>query len=176
MFKYWKLWFVWVSIFSLIGILGYGFITDPKKIPSPLIGELAPDFNLKLLNIDQNISIKNFKGNAILLNFWASWCQECKVEAKIFESFHRKYGLAKEKVKIIGIGVQDNQKKALEFVKFFGKTYLIGLDDDDGNISLEYGIYGVPETFFIDPEGKIFYKHIGAVTMDLLEEKLKPFL
>ena len=172
----WKLWTVWLSILTLIGILGYGFTKDPKKIPSPLIGKSAPDFELNQLNGDRKISLKNLKGKAVLLNFWASWCQECKLEAKILESFHIKYDLGKEKIKIVGIGIQDTPSKAKNFVKSFGKTYFVGLDGDAGDIALEYGIFGVPESFFIDPEGKIFYKHIGIVSMELLEEIFKPFL
>ena len=172
----WRLWTVWCSIFALIGILGYGFTKDPKKIPSPLIGKSAPDFEFKLLNGERNIRLKNLKGKAILLNFWASWCQECKMEANILESFYKKYGTEKGKLKIVGIGIQDTPSKARDFVNIFGKTYFVGLDDDTGTIALEYGIYGVPESFFIDPEGKIFYKHIGIVSMELLEKTFKPFL
>ena len=175
-FTSWKLLTVWFTIFSLVGILGFGFTTDPKKVPSPLVGKLAPDFDLKLLNSDLKINLSRLKGKAVLLNFWSSWCQECKVEAKVLESFHIKFGLEKEKVKVIGVGVQDSQINAINFINYFGKTYSIGLDDKAGNIALDYGIYGVPETFFIDPDGKIFYKHIGIVSMDLLEKKLQPFL
>ena len=172
----WKLWIVWCSIIALIGLLGFGFTKDPKKVPSPLIGKSAPDFEFKLLNVDRKMRLKNLKGKAVLLNFWASWCQECKIEAKILESFYKKFDLGKEKVKVVGIGIQDSPSKAMDFVNLFGKTYIVGLDDDGGNIALDYGIYGVPETFFIDPEGKIFYKHIGIVSMELLEKYFKPYL
>ena len=77
---------------------------------------------------------------------------------------------------MIGIAIQDTPKKAKAFAQHFGKTYLLGLDDDAGNIALDYGIYGVPETFFIDPEGKIFYKTIGMVTTELMKQKFKTFL
>ncbi len=172
----WKMWTVWVSIFAILGILAFGFTTDPKKVPSPLLGKSAPDFELKLLNSDLKINLNRFKGKPVLLNFWASWCQECKIEAKVLESFHKKFGLEKDKIKVIGVVVQDSQINAINFVNYYGKTYLIGLDDKAGNIALDYGIYGVPETFFIDPDGKIFYKHIGVVSMELLEKKLKSFL
>ena len=77
---------------------------------------------------------------------------------------------------MIGIAIQDSPKKAQAFAKHFDKTYLLGLDDETGNIALDYGIYGVPETFFIDPEGKIFYKTIGMVTTELMKQKFKTFL
>ena len=77
---------------------------------------------------------------------------------------------------MIGIAIQDLPKNAKAFARHFGKSYLLGLDDDAGNIALDYGIYGVPETFFIDPEGNIFHKTIGMVTKELMEQKFKPFL
>ena len=77
---------------------------------------------------------------------------------------------------MIGIAIQDSPKNAKAFARQFGKTYLLGLDDDAGNIALDYGIYGVPETFFIDPEGNIFHKTIGMVTNEMMEQKFKPFL
>ena len=77
---------------------------------------------------------------------------------------------------IIGIAIQDSPKNAKAFARHFGKTYILGLDDEAGNIALDYGIYGVPETFFIDPEGNIFHKTIGMVTKELMEQKFKPFL
>ena len=77
---------------------------------------------------------------------------------------------------MIGIATQDSPKNAKAFARHFGKTYLLGLDDVAGNIALDYGIYGVPETFFIDPEGNIFHKTIGMVTTELMEQKFKPFM
>ena len=112
----------------------------------------------------------------IVLNFWASWCAECRIEAVILEDFFKKYGVNNKKFVMIGIAIQDTPKNAKAFAKHFGKSYLLGLDDDAGNIALDYGIYGVPETFFIDPEGNIFHKTIGIVSTELLEQKFKLFL
>ena len=176
MWTSWKFWAVWGLIFGLIALLAFGFTRDPKKVPSPLVGRPAPDFEIAALNGDVKIRLSDFKGKPVLLNYWASWCQECKVEAHILEAFHQKYGSATQQIKVIGIAVQDTAGKAKDFARIFGKTYFLGLDDATGNIALDYGIYGVPETFFIDPEGKIFYKHIGAVNSELLEKKFKPFL
>ena len=176
MWTSWKFWAVWGLIFGLIALLAFGFTIDPKKVPSPLVGKPAPDFEMSHLNGDVKIRLSEFKGKPVLLNYWASWCQECKVEAHILEAFHQKYGSTTQQIKVIGIAVQDTAGKAKDFARIFGKTYFLGLDDATGNIALDYGIYGVPETFFIDPEGKIFYKHIGAVNEELLEKKFKPFL
>jgi len=171
----WKFWAVWGLIIGLIALLAFGFTTDPKKVPSPLVGKPAPDFEIKALNDHEKIRLSELKGKPVLLNYWASWCQECKVEAHILQAFHQKYGSATQQIKVIGIAIQDTAEKAKAFARLFGKTYFLSLDDNTGNIALDYGIYGVPETFFIDPEGTIIYKQIGAVNAELMEKKFKPF-
>ena len=171
-----KFWTVWVIILGIISLLAFGFTTDPKKVPSPLIGRPAPDFYVEELNGEQKFSLSEFKGTPIVLNFWASWCAECRTEAIILEDFFQKYAVNKNQLVIVGIAIQDSKNKAKAFARHFGKNYLLGLDDDAGNIALDYGIYGVPETFFIDPEGNIFHKTIGTVTTELMEKKFKPFL
>ncbi len=176
MWTSWKFWTVWVIVLGLITLLAFGFTTDPKKVPSPLLGRPAPDFQVNKLNGEQKFSLSEFKGKPVVLNFWASWCAECRTEAVIIEDFFQKYGVNKKQLVMIGIAIQDTPKKAKAFARHFGKTYLLGLDDDAGNIALDYGIYGVPETFFIDPKGSIFYKTIGMITKELMEQKFQPFL
>ena len=176
MWTSWKFWTVWVIVLGLITLLAFGFTTDPKKVPSPLMGRPAPDFQVDELNGEQKFSLSEFKGIPIVLNFWASWCAECRTEAVILENFFQKYGVNNKQLVMIGIAIQDSPKNAKAFARHFGKTYLLGLDDDAGNIALDYGIYGVPETFFIDPEGSIFYKAIGMITKELMEQKFQPFL
>ena len=163
-------------VLGLIILLAFGFTTDPKKVPSPLMGRPAPDFQVDELNGEQKFSLSDFKGIPIVLNFWASWCAECRTEAVILENFFQKYGVNNKQLVMIGIAIQDLPKNAKAFARHFGKSYLLGLDDDAGNIALDYGIYGVPETFFIDQDGNIFHKNIGMVTTELMEQKFKPFL
>jgi len=176
MWNSWKFWAVWVIVMGLIILLAFGFTTDPKKVPSPLMGRTAPDFKVDELNGKHKFSLSEYKGIPIVLNFWASWCAECRAESVLLENFFQKYGVNNKKLVVIGIAIQDSPKNAKAFARQFGKTYLLGLDDDAGNIALDYGIYGVPETFFIDPSGKIFHKTIGIVTKELMEHKFKPFL
>ena len=176
MWKSWKFWAVWVSILCFIVLLAFGFTTDPKNVPSPLLGRTAPDFEVTALNGRQKIRLSELKGKLVLLNFWASWCQECSVEARVLEAFHKKYGSETEQIKVIGIAIQDTPAKAKAFARRFGKTYFIGLDDSSGNIALDYGIYGVPETYFIDHDNTVFYKHIGGVTTELVEKQFEPLL
>ena len=176
MWTSWKFWAVWVIVLGLIILLAFGFTTDPKKVPTPLMGRPAPDFQVDELNGEQKFSLSDFKGIPIVLNFWASWCAECRSEATILENFFQKYGVNNKQLVMIGIAIQDSPKNAKAFARHFGKTYILGLDDDAGNIALDYGIYGVPETFFIDPGGNIFHKTIGMVTKELMEQKFEPFL
>jgi len=176
MWKSWKFWVVWVSILCFIALLAFGFTTDPKNVPSPLLGRTAPDFEVTALNGRQKIRLSELKGKLVLLNFWASWCQECRVEAHVLEAFHKKYGSETEQIKVIGIAIQDTPAKAKAFARRFGKTYFLGLDDSAGNIAMDYGIYGVPETYFINPDNTIFYKHIGGVTTELVEKQFEPLL
>ena len=176
MWTSWKFWTVLVAVMGLIILLAFGFTIDTKKVPSPLIGRPAPNFQFEELNGEQIFSLSEFKGIPMVLNFWASWCAECRTEAVILENFFQKYGVKNKQLVMIGIAIQDSPKNAIAFARHFGKTYLLGLDDYAGNIALDYGIYGVPETFFIDPEGNIFHKTIGMVTKELMEQKFKPFL
>ena len=176
MWTSWRFWAVWLIVLGLITLLAFGFTTDPKKVPSPLMGKPAPDFRVDELNGEQKFSLSEFKGIPVVLNFWASWCAECRTEAVILEDFFQKYGENNKQLVMIGIAIQDTPNKAKTFARQFGKTYLLGLDDDAGNIALDYGIYGVPETFFIDREGNIFHKTIGIVTTELMEKLFKPFL
>ena len=92
MWKSWKFWAVWISILFFVALLAFGFTTDPKNVPSPLVGRTAPDFEVTALNGGQKIRLSELKGKLVLLNFWASWCQECRVEAHVLEAFHKKYG------------------------------------------------------------------------------------
>jgi len=176
MWKSWKFWSAWVSILGFIALLAFGFSTDPKKVPSPLLGRPAPDFEVTALNSSQKIRLSKLKGKFVLLNFWASWCQECILEANVLETFHKKYGSETGQIQVIGIAIQDTPEKAKAFANRFGKTYFLGIDDSAGNIAMDYGIYGVPETYFINLDGKIIFKHIGGVTTEFVEKQFRPLL
>ena len=118
----WKFWTVWVSLFGLIALLAFGFTTDPKIVPSPLVGRPAPDFELTALKGEETIHLSELRGTPVLLNFWASWCQECKVEVHILEEFHKKYGSGTKQIRVIGIAIQDTLQNAQAFARRFGKV------------------------------------------------------
>ena len=169
MWASWKLWGALALVGGLIGLFAFGFTTDPKKVPSPLVGKPAPEFEVKLLTpASGTLQLAELRGKPVVLNFWASWCAECRTEAAVLEAFHRRHGLSGQAV-VLGVAIQDTPQQATAFAQRFGKSYLLGLDDAKGSIAMEYGIYGVPETFLIDTSGVIRKKHIGGVTTELLE-------
>ena len=161
---------------SVIVILGKGLTLNPNSTGNALLGKKAYDFQVQWLQGQEiypdskaRLSLDQFKGKSIILNFWASWCVSCRQEATVMESFWRKH---KEKnVVMIGIAIQDTSESALAFAKHFGKTYILGLDDD-GKAGIDYGVTGVPETFFIDTNGIIKHKEAGPVSLKLLEQTL----
>ena len=108
----------------------------------------------------------------VLLNFWASWCVACRDEAHILQAAHLRYEKTGDQLRVVGIAIQDTEDKAVAFARKFGKTYFLGLDNEAGDISLSYGLYGVPESFFIDAGGIIRYKHVGAVSAELVEREV----
>jgi cytochrome c biogenesis protein CcmG/thiol:disulfide interchange protein DsbE len=168
----WKFWTVIGSLACLVALFFYGFTKDPKMVPSPLVGKAAPPFAVERINGTGKVSLADLKGTPVILNFWASWCVACRDEAHILQAAHVKFEQQEHKVRVIGIAIQDTPDKALAFATHFGKTYFLGLDNTQGELSLSYGLYGVPETFFIDANGQIAYKQIGPVTEAVIAEQV----
>lgn len=156
----------------LVGFLAVGLTLKPSEIPSPLIGKPVPAFTLsKLGDPSQSFSPADFRGRVWLLNVWASWCVSCKEEHPVLIE------LAKTNlVPIIGLDYKDQRGAALEFLRRGGDPYLFSLLDTDGRVGIDFGVYGVPETFLIDREGVIRHKHIGPVTPKALEETILPMV
>lgn len=161
-----------VIVIPLIWLLAYGFTRDARYIQSPLIGRQAPEFTLALFD-GNNISLKDLRGKAVLVNFWASWCLECRVEAPGLEAAWRKH--RGENVVFLGVNIQDKEEEARTFIKEFGLTYVNGRDPRQ-RIAVNYGVWGIPETFFLDPEGRITYKHVGAIEPGTITAKINEAL
>lgn len=168
----WKFWLMLVTVGMIIWLLAYGFTTDPKFVPSPLVGKPAPDFTITRLGGTDQLRLSDLRGKPVVLNFWASWCYACREEAYIFKMAYNRHEVQERHIRVVGIAIQDTEAKALEFAERYGKEYFLALDELDGDISLNYGIYGVPETFFITSEGIIQYKHVGAVTEKVMDIEL----
>jgi cytochrome c biogenesis protein CcmG/thiol:disulfide interchange protein DsbE len=154
------------GIVVLLTLLGYAIFGNRLVLkPSPLVGAKAPEFTLKLFNGD-NLKLSDLKGKTVLLNFWASWCGPCKVEAPALE---RSWGEYKEKgVIFLGVNVWDDQNSALSYLEEVGGGYPNGIDPK-GEIAVEYGIGGVPETYFIDVSGKVVDKFTGQLTEEIID-------
>jgi cytochrome c biogenesis protein CcmG/thiol:disulfide interchange protein DsbE len=172
MWKSWKFWAVMGTIGLLAALFTFGFTTNPKLVPSPLVGRPAPAFEVQQLNGNGKVSLAELKGTPFILNFWASWCVACREEAHILEQAHLTYEKEQGKIRVIGIAIQDSPTPDLSFARQFGKTYFLGLDNPAGDIALNYGLYGVPETFFIDANGMIQDKKIGPVSTEDIQREV----
>jgi cytochrome c biogenesis protein CcmG/thiol:disulfide interchange protein DsbE len=169
----WKKLIVPLAVIPLLLLLAYGFTTNPRQVPSPLIGHPAPSFALSSFD-GGTTGLAQLRGTAIVLNFWASWCfPACFEEAPALEAAWRAY---KDRgVLVLGVDIQDRDADAKAFIERFTLTFPNG-PDPQGRMSIDYGVYGVPETFFITREGMIHYKHVGAVTKGILTAKIEEML
>jgi len=162
-----------LSVIPLLLLLAYGFGKDPKRIPSPLVGREAPDFTISLLQGGE-LSLRELRGKFVVMNFWASWCYPaCWNEAPRLEAAWQRY--KDQGVVLVGIVYQDTEGNARDFIAKHGKTYPNGMDVRS-RIAIEYGVYGVPETFFIDREGKIAHKHMGEISTEALTAQIEALL
>ncbi len=172
LFRSWKFWAVMGTLAALVAMFTFGFTQDPKLVPSPLVGKPAPLLAVQQLNGPGRVVLAELKGTPVILNFWASWCVACREEAHVLQAAHLKYEQREHRVRVIGIAIQDTPELALAFAKRYGKTYFLALDNTKGEISMNYGLYGVPETFFIDAGGMIAFKQVGPVTPELIEAQM----
>lgn len=162
-----------LGIFVLmVGLLGYGLTLDPKKVPSPLIGKAAPAFSLPVLHQPElQLSHKDMLGQVWVLNVWASWCVSCRAEHEIITRL-----VDMNLTPVIGLNYKDQPDDAKAWLKQFGNPYIASISDLDGRVGIDWGVYGVPETFIIGKDGLIKYKHIGPVTQESLEAEVVPML
>lgn len=156
----------------LLAFLAIGLTRDPREIPSPLIGKSAPVFTAPVLNGGgQQFAAKDMLGKVWLLNTWASWCVACRQEHPILVEFAKTKALP-----IIGLDYKDQDAEGLKWLSRYGNPYDVSITDKDGRIGIDFGVYGVPESFLIDKAGVIRYKQIGPFTEDALREKILPLL
>jgi len=156
----------------LVAFLLVGLNLNPRKIPSPLIGKPAPVFKLQQLHEPEKIlESKDNLGKVWLLNVWASWCASCRDEHPLLVQ------LAKaDVVPIYGLNYKDKRDLAIQWLDQLGDPYTKSVMDPEGRVGIEYGVYGVPETYVIDKSGVIQYKQIGPVTVDVLEKTILPLV
>lgn len=156
----------------LLGFLGVGLNLNPREVPSPLINKPAPAFALpRLDDPTQTISREDLLGKVWVLNVWASWCVACREEHPVFVEYAKR-----SPVPLYGLNYKDQRNDAINWLQRFGNPYTASLQDLKGLVGIDYGVYGVPETFVIDKQGVIRYKHIGPVTPQVLRERIEPLL
>lgn len=157
---------VFVVILVFIILLGYAMFGNREAPrPSPLIGKPAPDFTLDLYDGGE-LTLSDLQGKAVLLNFWASWCMPCRQEAEALENSWQRY--KDDGVVFIGVNVWDEESNAQNYMRKFGGAYPHGKDQEE-EIQVDYGVGGVPETFFIDSTGIVRDKFTGPVTEQIID-------
>ncbi|PZN76910.1 MAG: DsbE family thiol:disulfide interchange protein [Candidatus Methylumidiphilus alinenensis] len=156
----------------MVAFLAVGLKLDPREVPSPFIGKPTPAFNLpQLADPGKSFSNANLQGQVSLLNVWASWCVSCKQEHPFLLK------LAKQNIlPIYGLDYKDEREAGMEWLNRLGNPYTVSVFDADGKVGIEWGVYGVPETFVIDKQGVIRHKHTGPITEESWQKTLLPLI
>lgn len=156
----------------LVAFLAIGLGHDPRTVPSPLINKPAPDFRLAQLHEPtMTFTAQEMRGQVWLLNVWASWCVSCREEHPLLVELARS-----KAVPIYGLNYKDKRDDALAWLTEFGNPYLLSATDTDGRIGIDYGVYGVPETYLIDRDGVIRFKQVGPLTPGVLKDEILPLV
>ena len=160
-------------IFLAIGLLlAVGLRLNPREVPSPLINQLAPDFRLpRLLAQNLEIATADLRGQAWVLNVWASWCAACRTEHQLLHDL-----AAAGAVDLVGLNYKDEHMAAISWLRSLGNPYRWIAVDSAGDVAIDWGVYGVPETFVIDANGIIRYKHSGPLDQNILRRKILPLV
>ena len=184
--------FLWplVGFIVLVVLLGVGLTLNPRDVPSPLVGKPAPAFSLPRLQApEEQFSPRDMLGKVWLLNVWASWCVSCRQEHPLLVELAKRHGAP-----LVGLNYKevrgdaaididkvapDREKgmvieRAGAWLSAHGDPYTLSVLDIDGRVGIDFGVYGVPETFLIDREGRIRYKHIGPITPESLQTQIMP--
>lgn len=162
-----------LAVFVVIVVfLWQGLSRDPREVPSPLIGKPAPAFELvQLHKPGEKLSTADMKGQVWLLNVWASWCVSCRIEHPLLVE------LAKANVvPVIGLNYKDKNDAGIAWLRQYGDPYKLSVVDGDGRVGIDWGVYGVPETFVVDKAGVIRYKQIGPISAEALQQKILPLV
>lgn len=166
-------WAIPLAVVPVLALLAYGFRTDPREIPTPLVGKPAAAFAVKTF-AGPDLALDGLRGSVVVLNFWASWCYPaCYDEAPTLERGWERY--RDRGVRFVGINIQDKEEPARRFLEQFKHSFP-NAPDPAGRISVDYGVYGVPETFFIDRKGRIRAKRVGAITDEILQLEVERLL
>ncbi|MDR3566223.1 MAG: DsbE family thiol:disulfide interchange protein [Negativicutes bacterium] len=156
-----------LAAFLVMAVFLYrGLYLDPSELPSAMIGKPFPAFALPNVQGDKQLSVADLHGKPALVNVWGTWCISCRVEHPVLNK------LAQQGVLIYGINYKDDNAEALKWLKDFHNPYQLDIRDEQGTLGLDLGVYGAPETFFIDAKGVIRYKHVGVIDETVWREQL----
>lgn len=161
------------AVFIAIGLaLMAGLRRDPRELPSALVGKPAPAFELPVLEADgRTVRASDMRGKVWMLNVWASWCGPCQLEHPLIMD------LAKQtRVPVVGLNYKDKPEAARAWLQRLGNPYSATLVDPDGRTGIDFGVYGVPETFLIDGEGIVRFRQAGPLTAEALEKRVLPLM
>jgi len=162
-----------LAVFVLLAaFFGMGLTHDPRELPSPFVGKPAPAFKLEQLH-DAKLAFapEDMKGKVWLLNVWASWCVSCRIEHPLLVEMSKRM-----RVPIVGLNYKDRREDGVDWLAKFGNPYTLSAWDIDGRVGIDYGVYGAPETYLIDKQGVIRYKHVGPMTPEVLEKDVLPLV
>ncbi len=161
-----------IAFIVLVVFLGIGLKLDPREVPSPFIGKPTPAFNLpQLADPAKTFGNESLKGRVSLLNVWASWCVSCRQEHPLLIELSKE-GIAP----IYGLNYKDEREAGLGWLNRLGNPYTLSAFDADGKVGIEWGVYGVPETFVVDKQGIIRHKHTGPITEEAWQKTLLPLI
>ncbi|GAB3660469.1 DsbE family thiol:disulfide interchange protein [Ramlibacter alkalitolerans] len=162
-----------LAIFLVIAIfLGVGLTRDPRKLPSTFIDKPAPQFRVpQVVSAEKTFSPQDMKGQVWMLNVYASWCVACRVEHPLLVEIAKSNA-----VPLIGLNYKDKREDALKMLEQQGNPYTLSAYDLDGRVGIDFGVYGVPETFIIDKNGVIRHKQIGPITPEALKDEILPLI
>ena len=156
---------------GLLVALGFGLTRDARVLPTVSVSKPAPAFDLKTLD-DRRVRLSDLKGKPMIVNFWASWCTECRKEHPLLMAAHDRFG---DRIEFVGVVFQDSAKNARSYLVEMGDVAVgsyPNLLDPGSRTAIDYGVYGVPETFFIDREGIVVGKRVGRVTQPILDREI----
>ncbi|MFZ0256790.1 MAG: DsbE family thiol:disulfide interchange protein [Gammaproteobacteria bacterium] len=157
---------------ALVSLLAIGLTRDPTLVPSPLIGQPAPAFSLTdLQQPDRIVTRADLLGKVFLLNVWATWCVSCREEHEVLMQIAR-HG----EVPIYGLNYKDDRQQAVQWLERLGNPYVSNLYDPEGEVGLDLGVYGTPESFLVDQKGVIVHKHVGPITPAIWQQELRPVI
>ena len=162
-----------LGVFAVLAVfLAIGLQLRPSEVPSPLLGKPAPAFSLPELHApDKHIGPADLRGQVWLFNVWASWCVSCRDEHPLLLQLARM-----GEVPIYGLNYKDTRQDAVRWLQQLGNPYAVSAFDEAGQVGIDYGVYGVPETYVIDREGIIRHKHIGPITEQVLRDEILPIV